>query len=55
LRGFEAELDGGLVGVLPEVGEQVSNLLFGGVDDLAGGRPVDGVSDAVAEFFKAVA
>ena len=34
LRGVEAELDCGLVGGSPEVGEEVANLLLAGVDDL---------------------
>jgi hypothetical protein len=38
---LEAELEGGLVGGQPEVGEQVAGLLFGGVDDLPGRGSVD--------------
>jgi hypothetical protein len=49
LRGVEAELEGGLVGVVPEEGEQVADLLLAGVDDLSGGCSVDGVGDVLAE------
>jgi hypothetical protein len=38
LRGVGAELDGGLVSGLSEVGEEVANLLLAGIDDLTGGR-----------------
>jgi hypothetical protein len=55
LRGFESELDGGLVGGLSEVSEQVADFLLRGVDDLAGWRLVDGVSDVVTEFLEAAA
>ena len=48
MRGVEAELDCGLVGGSPEVGEEVANLLLAGVDDLAGGCAVDGGGHALA-------
>jgi hypothetical protein len=35
LRGVEAKLEGGLEGGLPEVGEEVADLLLALVDDLA--------------------
>jgi hypothetical protein len=55
MRGFESELDGGLVGGLSEVGEEVADLLLRGVDDLTGWRLVDGVGDIVTEFLEAAA
>ncbi len=42
MRGIEAELDGGFIGGLSEVREEVTDLLLAGVDDLAGGGEVDG-------------
>ena len=42
MRGVGAELESGLISGLSEVGEEVSHLLFGGVDDVAGGRVIDG-------------
>jgi hypothetical protein len=53
LRGIEAELDGGLIGGLPEVGEKVADLLFAGVDDLAGGGGVDGGSHTLTKLLEA--
>jgi hypothetical protein len=55
LRGVGAELDGDLVGGPSEVGEQVTNLLFAGVDDLTGGSLVDGGSDFPAQLLEALA
>jgi hypothetical protein len=55
LRGIEAELHGGLVGGLPEVSEEVSDLLLGGVDDLAGGGLVDGGGHVLTELLEAAA
>jgi hypothetical protein len=52
---LEAELQGGLVGGQPEVGEQVADPLLGGVDDLAGGGGVDGGGDIGAELLEAPA
>ena len=49
MRGIEAGLHGGLVGPATEVGKEVADLLFAGVDDLAGGGLVDGVGDLLAE------
>jgi len=48
-------LQGGLVGVAAEVGEEVADLLLTGVDDVAGRGLVDGVGDATAEFLEAAA
>lgn len=42
MRGVGTELQGGLVGSLSEVSKQVPNLLLAGIDDLTGGRLVDG-------------
>jgi hypothetical protein len=55
LRGFKAELDGGLVRRLAEGGEQVPDFFFAGVDDLPGRGAVDGGGDVLAELFKAAA
>ncbi len=55
MRGVEAELDGGLVGVVSEDGEQVADLLLAGVDVLAGGGTVDGVGDVLAELLELAA
>jgi len=42
LRGVGTELDGGLIGGLSEVGQEVADLLLAGIDDLTGGCLVDG-------------
>jgi hypothetical protein len=55
LRGVESELDSGLVSSLSKVGEQVSGLLLGGIDDLARGCLVDGIGNALTELLEAVA
>jgi hypothetical protein len=54
LRGVESGLQGGLVGVLPEVGEEVADAFLAGAEDLAGGGLVDGVGDLLAEHLKAL-
>src|SRR6266545_6664667 len=54
-RGINLELQGGLVGVTAEVGEEVANLLLTGVDNVAGRGLVDGVGDTTAEFLEAAA
>src|SRR5262249_28018958 len=54
LLGGEAELHGGLVGVLAEAGEQVADLLLAIVDDLAWGGVVDRLGDVLAEAFELV-
>ncbi len=53
--GVEAELHGGLVGGLSQVGEEVTNLLLTGVENLAGGGLVDGVGDLLAEVLELAA
>lgn len=53
MRGVEAELHGGLVGGLAEVGEQVADFLLRSVDDLSGGSLVDGGGDVEAELLEA--
>jgi hypothetical protein len=55
LRGVGAELEGGLIGGLSEVGEEVADLLLAGVDDLAGGGRVDGGGDGGTELLEAAA
>ena len=55
MRGVEAELDGGLVGGLSEVGEEVADLLLAGVDDRPGGGGVDGGGNALTELLEAAA
>jgi hypothetical protein len=53
LRGVEAGLEGGLVGVLSEVGAEVADAFLAGVEELAGWGLVDGVGDLLAEQFEA--
>ena len=55
LRGVGAELDGGLVSGLSEVGEEVAHLLLAGIDDLTGGGLVDGRGDVLTELLEAPA
>jgi hypothetical protein len=50
LRGREAGLHGGLVGLSAEVGEEVADLLLALGDDVPGGGLVDGVSDLLTEL-----
>jgi len=52
LGGFQAELDGGLVGVLPEAGEQIADLLLALGDDAAGCGGVDGSRNIPAELLE---
>jgi hypothetical protein len=52
LRGIEAELHGGLIGLLPEAREQVADLLLAVGEDAAGGGLVDGVGDGAAELLE---
>src|SRR5215831_8243770 len=52
LRGLESELECGLVGGQPEVGEYVADLLLGGVDDLSCRGGVDGRGDVGAELLE---
>ena len=53
MRGVGAELDGGLIGGLAEVGEEVADLLLTGVDDVSGRCLVDGVGHVSTELLKA--
>lgn len=53
MRGVGAELQGGLVGGLSEVGKQVADLLLAGVDDLARRSAVDGRGHVPAQLLKA--
>ena len=53
MRGVGAELQGGLVGGLAEVGEEVADLLLAGVDDLTGGGAVDGGGHVLTEALEA--
>src|SRR5262245_5068698 len=55
LRGVEAELDGGLVGVVSEAGEEVADLLLALGDDVSRLSLVDGVGDLPAEALERVA
>lgn len=55
MRGVESGLDGSLVDVLAEVGQEVADLVLAGVDDVSRGSLVDGVGDLLAETFEAVA
>ena len=55
MRGVEAELDGGLVGGPPEVGEEVADLLLAGVDDRPGGGGVDSGGHTLTKLLEAAA
>src|SRR5437868_2215624 len=55
LGDFQAELDGGLVGLLSEAGEQVADLLLAVGDDAAGRGGVDGGGDVFAELLELLA
>jgi hypothetical protein len=55
LRGIEAELDGGLIGGLSEVGEEVADFLLASIDDLAGGGVVDGGGHILTESLEVAA
>jgi len=55
LRGVGAELYGGLVSGLAEVGEEVADPFLAGVDDLARGGAVDGGGHVVTELLEAAA
>src|SRR5690349_21336892 len=55
LRGVGAELEGGLIGGLSEVGQKVTDLLLAGIDDLTGRRLVDGGGHIVTELLEASA
>src|SRR5580704_15695362 len=49
-RRIHAHLQGLLKGLLPQLGEQVADLFFTAVDDLAGHRLVDGIGDFAEHF-----
>ena len=53
MRGIEAELDGGLIGGLSEVGEEVADFLLASIDDLASGGGVDGGSHTLTKLLEA--
>src|SRR5947209_5323713 len=53
LRGVEAELNGGLIGGLSEVSEKIPDLLFAGIDDLAGRSLVDGGGHILTKLLEA--
>jgi hypothetical protein len=55
LRGIDFQLQGGLVNLEPEVGEEVTHGLLAVLQDLPGGRVVDGVGDSTTEFLEALA
>src|SRR5262249_52055688 len=55
LGGLQAELDGGLVGLLAEAGEQVADLLLAIGDDAAGGRGGDSGGDGSAQLLAPLA
>ena len=55
LRGIEAELDGGLIGGLSEVGQEVTDFVLAGVDHLSRGGVVDGGGDLATETLEAAA
>src|SRR5262249_58198144 len=52
LRGVEAELHGGLVGLLSEARQQVADLLLAVGEDAAGSGLVDGDADVAAELLE---
>jgi hypothetical protein len=49
LRGIKAELNGGLIGGLSEVSQEVADFLLAGVDDLARRSRIDGSGDILAK------
>lgn len=53
MRGVGAELDGSLIGSPSEVREEVADLLFARIDDLTGGRLVDGGGHLQTQVLKA--
>ena len=55
MRGVGAELEGGLVGGLAEVREEVADLLLASVDNLASGGTVDGGSHVLTQLLEAAA
>ena len=55
MRGVEAELDGSLKGDSSEVGEEITDPLLAGVDDLANGCPVDSGGHSLAKLLETTA
>ena len=55
MRGVGAELYGGLVSGLAEVGEEVADPFLAGVDDLASGGTVDGGGHVLTQLLEAAA
>lgn len=53
MRGVGAELDRGLIGGLSEVRQKVADLLLAGIDDLTGGRLVDGGGHLLTQVLEA--
>ena len=53
MRGLGAELDGGLIGGLAEVSEEVADPFLAAVDDLAGRSGVDGVGHILTKLLEA--
>src|SRR5947207_6925986 len=53
LRGVGAELDSGLKSGLSEVSEEVTDLLLAGINNLTGGRLVDGGGHLLTQLLEA--
>ncbi len=53
LRGVGAELNRSLIGGLSEVRQKVADLLLAGIDDLTGGRLVDGGGHLLTQVLEA--
>ena len=52
MRGVGAELESGLICGLSEVGQEIADLLLAGIDDLPGGRLVDGGGHVLTELLE---
>lgn len=52
MRGVGAELEGGLIGRLSEVGKEVADLLLAGIDDLTSGCLVDGGGHVLTQLLE---
>lgn len=53
MRGVGAELNRSLIGGLSEVRQKVADLLLAGIDDLTGGRLVDGGGHLLTQVLEA--
>ena len=53
-RGIDTQLEGGLVGRLAEVAEEVADGLLAVADDVAGGGTADGIGHVTAELLELV-